>query len=122
MYPKVLNGMKLNSELNEAVQLAEINWRLSINQYDEFWGTFEKNAFQSSDELDHLEKIITEALMKKVIEIDEAFRRIFFENFYDNKKKYLLFVILINFLELAYQTLMTITLGKYHHFMKLNGN
>jgi len=81
---------------------------LSINQYDEFWGTFEKNAFQSSDELDRLEQIIAEALMKKVVEIDDNFRKVFFENNENDKKRHLLIVILINYLELTYQTLTVI--------------
>lgn len=94
------------------MDIADTHWKKSIAEYDEFWGTFDKNMFQSLAELEHLEEIIADSLSKKVVVIDKHFNQTFFENGEINtQKRYVLIIILVNYLEIMYQKLSGIMKG-----------
>ena len=111
---------KINKSLQDAVYVAETHWKKSITEHNEFWGTFDKNIFQSLAEVEHLEQIIAAALQRKVVATDKDFTRIFFENDQIKEhKKYILIVALINYLELIYHSLATITKGNFSNASRL---
>lgn len=96
----------MNKSLREGVDISKSHWEKSAAEYDEFWNLFDTKTFKSFVDLEYLEKIMSDALLEKVEAIDNDFRNIFFENIEINpSKRYILIVVLINYLELTHQIL-----------------